>query len=40
MTIADVNFELSNVFATTEVRMQSYVSYVQSLESTKVVCMQ
>ena len=36
MTIADVNFELSYVFTTTEVSVHLYVSYFQSLESTKI----
>jgi len=38
-TIADVNFELSYVSATTKVRVHSYVSYFQSLESTKMFCL-
>jgi len=40
MTIANVNFELSCVFATSEVRVHSYTcEYFQSLESTKIVCL-
>jgi len=34
-----VNFELSYVFATSEDCVQSYVSYFQSLESTKIFCL-
>ena len=37
MTIADVNFDLSHVFATSEDCVHSYVSYFQSLESTKII---
>ena len=37
--IADVNIELSYVFATTEVCVDSYVSYFQLLESTKIFCL-
>ena len=40
MTIEDVFFELSYVFATTEVHVYSYVSYFQLLESTKMFCLQ
>jgi len=38
MTIADINFELSYVFATSEDCVHSYVSYFQSLESTMIFC--
>ena len=38
-TIADVNFKLSYVSATTKVHVHSYVSYFQSLESTKLFCL-
>jgi len=34
------HFELSYVFATSEVHVHSYVSYSQSLESTKNYCLQ
>jgi len=37
MTIADVNFELSYVFATLEDCVHSYMNYFQSLESTKIL---
>jgi len=37
--IADVNIELSYVFAITEVCVDSYVSYFQLLESTKIFCL-
>jgi len=40
MTIADVKFELSYVFATTNIRVYSNVSYFESLESTKIFCLQ
>jgi len=40
MTIDDVGFEGSCVFATTEVRVHSYVSNFQSLVSTKIFCLQ
>jgi len=34
------HFEFSYVFAMSEVRVHSYVSYSQSLESTKNFCLQ
>jgi len=37
MTIADVNFKLSYVFATSEDCVHMYVNYFQSLESTKIL---
>ena len=39
MTIADNNFELLYIFATSEDCVHSYVSYFQSLESTKIFCL-
>jgi len=39
MTIVDINFKLSYVFVTSEDCLHSYVSYFQSLESTKIFCL-
>jgi len=39
MMNVDVIFELSYVFETMEVRMNSYVNYFQSLEITKMFCL-
>ena len=40
MTITDVNFELTYIFTTSEDCVHSYVSYFQSLESTKIFSLQ